>query len=572
MASELDGLRAASGELAGTAATRYPEIAVRAERLEERLAKGRFHVSVLGEFKRGKSTFINALLGRELLPTGVLPLTAVSTEVAFGDPGAVVVHLDGTRTEVGLDDLADYVTEARNPENERQVQRVEAMVPVPLLEPGVVLVDTPGIGSIYLHNTEAARNALLDADGAVLVLSADAPLSDQERELLASLAERQAPTFFVLNKVDHLSPDERDEVRRFVAEAVAAELGRKETLYCLAARPALEARLRAKKLTDDAGDFPAFEADLHEFIARDLVDARLAAARRELGRLGRELSDAVGLEASSLAVDAETLASRVEEFRLAATHERQAMADERTLLTRDAGQLAKRIGDDLYRFAAAAPAKWRRQLEDVARSAPVADVEDQLRAVVEQAVVDRFEVFRQQEADYAEESWAELAERYRYRTEERVNAVRTAAADLFDVQLPRVTVPEVAEERERFFYLFLHVGSSSEAIGRLGRRLLPSSLVRRRMLAQAQRHLTQEFDKHAGRARWDLTQRLEAVRQRFEKAMAAELERTIDAILAAAERAEGLRRSTEVERKKRSADAAAVLDAATRALDLGAGA
>ena len=112
-----------------------------------------------------------------------------------------------------------------------------------LLRPGLVLVDTPGIGSVFGHN-EAAARALLEADGAILVLSADAPLSEEERKLLAALSERQAPTFFVLNRVDHLSPAERDEVARFVSDAVAGELGRKEKLWCLSLRLNLSPRFK----------------------------------------------------------------------------------------------------------------------------------------------------------------------------------------------------------------------------------------------------------------------------------------------------------------------------------------
>jgi hypothetical protein len=78
-----------------SAAGRTGDIAERAQRLGDRLAQGRFHISVLGEFKRGKSTLVNALLAGDVLPTGVLPLTAVATEISFGERRAVVVPLDG---------------------------------------------------------------------------------------------------------------------------------------------------------------------------------------------------------------------------------------------------------------------------------------------------------------------------------------------------------------------------------------------------------------------------------------------------------------------------------------------
>jgi len=172
MSSQLEELGAKAKELADVAADR-PE-GERAARLAERLGAGRFVVSVVGEFNRGKSMLVNALVGAEVLPTGVLPLTAVATEVAYGDPGAVVVLSDGTRRAVSPADVADYVTEERNPANERGVARVEVRGRWPLLAPGVVLVDTPGIASVYRHNTEVAEAALLDADGAVVVLSAGA--------------------------------------------------------------------------------------------------------------------------------------------------------------------------------------------------------------------------------------------------------------------------------------------------------------------------------------------------------------------------------------------------------------
>ena len=86
----------------------------------------------------------------------------------------------------------------------------------------------------------------------------------------------------------------------------------------------------------------------------------------------------------------------------------------------------------------------------------------------------------------------------------RVDAVRTAAADIFEVELPGVPVPEMADERERYFHLLLHVETSTEGVDRLVRRLLPPATVRRRLLEQARRELAEEFDKHAGRAHWDL--------------------------------------------------------------------
>jgi GTP-binding protein EngB required for normal cell division len=549
MESELEELAEAAGDLAAAAANRQG-LADRAGRLAERLARRRFHVSVLGEFKRGKSTLINAMLGTELMPTGVLPLTAVATEVGYGPAGATVVHLDGGAEEIELAQLAEYVTEAGNPANVHNVARVEARVPVELLRPGLVLVDTPGIGSVFRHD-EAAARALLEADGAILVLSADAPLSEEERKLLAALTERRAPTFFVLNRVDHLSAGERDEVARFVSDVVAGELGRKERLWCLSARAALGARLAGRVPAEsEGGDFAAFSAEFARFVELDLVQARLGTGRAELGRLAHELDDSLAIEVASAELDAASRGERVAMLREAASVQHQAFEDERTLLLRDVATLAATIEKALAEFATTEPAKCEGQLLEVARTTAVPQLEDALRRAVENAVRQSFEGFRQAEARRAEESWRRLAEGFRDRTQDRVNAVRAAAADIFQVELPHFAVPQVAEERERFFYLFLSVGRSTESIDRLFRRLLPAPIVRRRLLERAGRDLAGEFDKHAGRARWDLAQRLDAVRRRFEVAMAAELERSVETVLAATVRAEELSSIAEVERQQ----------------------
>ncbi|MGD0344941.1 MAG: dynamin family protein [Acidimicrobiales bacterium] len=569
MTSELDELTATARELA---ATEEPagDIATRARRLGDRLAQRRFHVTVLGEFKRGKSTLVNALLAEDILPTGALPLTAVATEISFGERRAVVEHLDGRRYEIAPDELAEYVTEERNPANERSVARVEVQVPARLLEPGLVLVDTPGLGSIYRHNDEEARRALFDADGAILVLSADSPLSAREQELLGVLAERRAPTFFVLNKIDHLATRERDQVRRFVSDAVAAELGRNEQLWCLSARAAL-ARGEVGRVRDgrEGDDFAAFEAAFEEFVRNDLVEARLVSARRELARLGRALEDAVSLEMVGLALESAELGRRVTEFETEAAGQRQAFEDERTLLARDVAVLMAGLAERLFDFARTAPARHTQELESVAETVPVGRLQDALQSTVEKAVQEGFEEFRRAEADRVEQAWTTLAERFRSRTEERVNRVRQAAADLFTISLPAVAVPAVAAERERFFYLFLKIEPSGEDLLRAGRRLLPPSLVRRRLLARACAELTREFDKHAGRARWDLTQRLDSVRRQFEAAMGEELDGAINAIKAAAARAEELRQANESERDHRLAAAQVARQAALHALSFG---
>lgn len=533
----------------------HDDIGERARRVAERLAMGRLHLAVLGEFKRGKSTFLNALVGRPVLPTGVVPVTAVATFVVSGDPAVTITYLDGSTQPLGTqEDLADYVSEERNPGNVRQVREVEVRVPSALLSSGLVLVDTPGIGSVHRHNDQVAQSTLLEADGAIVVLSADSPLSDRERALLARVTERQGPTYFVLNKVDHLSADELGQVRRFVEEQVAESLGHPVALWCVASLRALQAKQVGVTPGAEAGEFAALESELARFVDEDLARERPVAARRELRNLAAELLERLDVIEAALALDESTLADRVERFRSAASEERRALSDDCAVMSRDVAALGQQIGDDLHRFAADASTRWDEQLDAAAARRPRRELEEVLSGAVEQAVEETFESFRRDHATRVDRLWHELAERRRRGVERRINELRQLATDLFDVRLPVVRVPEVAEEEQRFFYLFVRVGSQNEGLVRLARWMLPAHVARRRLAEHAKARLRREMDKHAGRAHFDLVQRLDATCKHFEADLRSELDRSVASVLQAAERAEELRRQTHEERTARLAD------------------
>ena len=147
-------------------------------------------VAVFGRFKAGKSSFLNHLTGRAVLPIGVVPLTAVITRLRYGEAErASVKFLNGTRKDIPLADIGLYVGENENPNNQKQVAAVE--VELPELKPYAPLqfVDTPGLGSAFLHNTEVALNWLPNVGAALVAVSSDAPLSARDLNLLEELRQ-----------------------------------------------------------------------------------------------------------------------------------------------------------------------------------------------------------------------------------------------------------------------------------------------------------------------------------------------------------------------------------------------
>lgn len=185
-----------------------------------RLQALRLEVAVVGEFKRGKSSLLNALVGREVLPVGVLPLTAVPTVLEQGEEALVVEYTDGHQDQHPLGQVASFVTEEANPGNRLGVARVTARLHTPLLDAGVRLVDTPGVGSVHEHNTRSTDAYLPNLDAAVLVTSADPPISAAERAFLERVLAHAVRLFVALNKADYLAAGDLDRTVAFTERVV----------------------------------------------------------------------------------------------------------------------------------------------------------------------------------------------------------------------------------------------------------------------------------------------------------------------------------------------------------------
>jgi GTP-binding protein EngB required for normal cell division len=541
--------------------------AERALRLAERSEAQRFHIAVLGEFKRGKSTLVNALIGRPLLPSGVVPVTTVVTEVHFGDDreGALVVFEDGSSREVAVEEIARFVSERDNPANELGVRRVEVRVGRRLGAPGVVLVDTPGVASVSERQTLAARQALTDSDAAVVVLSVDAPLSESEGGLLSDLAGRGAEVFVVVNKCDHLSGPEVAEVRDFLSGHLERLLGTRARLYFVSARLALDAGADDGRVQPAEPGFDAFRRDLEAFLGDDLAAARDRANAAELDRLTAALSEAVAIERAAAQMDVAVLHDRLERFQAAADDVRRAFAADRLVLAHAVAEIGEAVSASLRSGPEEAAQRAWPKVEASVSGLRGRALDRALDDAVSAAVMGSFDPMRHAVEAAADEAWARAAEDFAVRLRQHVQALRTAANALFEVHLPEPALPTVAGQRERFSYFFLQVESPGTSLVRALRTVWRTERARRGMLARARRQLASELDKHAGRARFDVLQRLDTVSRRFVTAMAEELEQTEASIVAAATSAQRTLESTESQQAAREAERSLALSVAAEA-------
>jgi GTP-binding protein EngB required for normal cell division len=248
------------------------ELHTRITELFTRLAEDRFNLAVVGRFSRGKSTLMNAILGVDRLPMGILPLTSVITSVTYASREDIRIEFEHGRMdyEIRMSELADYVTERGNPRNIKRVARARIGLPVELLRRGFYFVDTPGLGSNIVENARTTEGFLPEADAFLMVSGYDAPLSDDEIRVARTLARLGRRVFFVLNKQDVVSEAERREVYRYVQDRLIEIFGgTAPQLFSVSARVALQGKLAADAARLESSGVTALEEELTRFLIED---------------------------------------------------------------------------------------------------------------------------------------------------------------------------------------------------------------------------------------------------------------------------------------------------------------
>lgn len=270
---------------------RHDPVAEEASRaLLARLAQDTFTVAVVGQFSRGKTTLLNALLGAEYLPTGALPLTSVLTRIEYGSTPEAAYRRRGSDTvlPIAVSEVPDLVARAGTRRAELQVTAVEIRLPAELLRLGVTFVDTPGVGGSDAGTSAITYGFLPDADAVLFVTSADSALNATDLTLLEQVPA-QTHVFCVVNKRDLVGPDEEDAVVRAVRRALAGQWPQDTAeVFPLSALHGLQARLRL--IPDPAADDGGV-ADFETRLAAFLTASRAPMALRNVLDRARTIAD-----------------------------------------------------------------------------------------------------------------------------------------------------------------------------------------------------------------------------------------------------------------------------------------
>jgi hypothetical protein len=503
--------------------------------LENKLRDEVFNLVAAGQFKRGKSSVINALLGEPLLPVGVIPLTSVVTEVRYGGSvSACVVFESGERRQVAIDALHDYATETGNPRNVKGVREVLISYPSTWLESGVRLVDTPGIGSVFEHNTDVTQRYLPQADAVLFVGSVDQPMSRAELDFLESIRPFAAKIFCLLNKTDYLTPDELQESLTFSRRVIETALGVSVPIYPISARRALDGKRNGDAEAQAASGFPAFEQALRAFMTdeKELIWVRSIA--QNVLRILAQARLQVNLELAALAAPLDQVQRNLAAFVTKKHEVLRVRAEYYVLIESNAKALLKNdVEPALESFKLGEQSRlaglieqWSHELRSLG-SRQFADALEKRISIEVRAAYDGW--IAGEEPKIAQ-AFDRICSRFWGDIQATINDLLTYSASLFNLQFEAASHSSLWSAKSAFTYKFWFEPAGLKTITSSLILALPTMLGERLIIRQMRRRGEELVEIHAGRIRYDFDERLKSNVGTFSRELLTRIDATVAGI------------------------------------------
>jgi GTP-binding protein EngB required for normal cell division len=487
----------------------------------ERISEGRFYVACVGQFKRGKSTLLNALMGESLLPSGVTPVTAVPTILRFGGRRRARVRLGSDAwTDIGIAELEQYASEAANPENRKGVAALEVFVPNPLLEQGMCFVDTPGIGSVFSGNTAATQAFLPHIDAAIVVIGADPPIAGDELALVENVARQIPDILFVLNKADRATSNEREAAVTFARQVLQNGLRRPvRTIFEVSALEQLVEQTGSK---GDWLELVAALQKLNQDSGRQIVRA---SASRTLRRLSHQLRVVVNEEREAMTRPFEESETRIGRLREVVFQAEQSLNDLSYLFSGEQQRLSKAFGDHRSQFLQAVNATAHNQLASIRSRLPRTPGPRYRRVVmkVAQDVARRHTMpWLESEEQKAENAYREITKRFT----ELANGFLLRAQNIGGAEM--ALLPSELESGQAFrarsefhFHEYMELANPASPVRYVADLILGMAFAHSRIAADAHDFLDRLLETNSERVRNDLEHRVSESRRRLESEIRA---------------------------------------------------
>ena len=237
----------------------------------DKLESHSFQIAVFGRVSSGKSSLLNYILGSEVLPVGVNPITAVPTRIAYGGaPKVKISYVDGKTEEAAIVRLEEFVSEQHNPGNAKHVTRIVVELPSNRLREGVVFVDTPGLGSLATAGAAETLAYLPQCDLGVVLVDAGSTLTEEDVLTVQRLYEAATPVLVLLSKADLLVPEDRARATQYMTNQLESQLGVKVSVRAVSIK---ESKLLDQWFLDEIQPLYAKHRDLAQESLRRKIGA-----------------------------------------------------------------------------------------------------------------------------------------------------------------------------------------------------------------------------------------------------------------------------------------------------------
>ena len=508
------------------------QIATDARSAAERIAEGRFYVACVGQFKRGKSTLLNALIGHPILPSGIVPVTAVPTIMRFGQRYGARLRLQrGEWAEIAVHEIEQYVTEEKNPQNRKGVAGVEVFVPSPLLLKGMCFVDTPGLGSVFESNSAATHAFLPHIDAAVAVIGADPPIAGDELELVETISKQVQDILFVLSKADRVTEEQRAAAIFFARQVLENRL--QHPVPFIFEISALEQIQKG----GSQRDWDRLVASLEQLVERSGQQLVWKASARSLHRLSGQLLAVIKEERDALSRPFEDSEERIGQTRETVSQAVQSLNDLGFLFFGEQQRLSKNFSDRRNVFLNSTRAAAHSELDIALKSLP-RSVGPRYRRTAMQAAqnVARHHVmpWLEGEKKNAEEAYRQIGRRFTGLANEFLVKVRSFGnAELAYLPKELSAEEDFRTGSEFQFYDFVHIAIPASPVRYVVDLLLGAVRAHSLINADAHEFLDRLLETNSERVRNDLENRVSESRRQLE----AEIRSMLRELSAIAERA-----------------------------------
>jgi ribosome biogenesis GTPase A len=403
--------------------------------LVQKLDADRFHLVVVGEFNHGKTTFVNALLGAQVLPVGVTPTTAVIHHLEYADtPRAEVVTMGGERRGISFEEVRRFSVGADPTADQNQglgpndTRYLEVGFPAALLRERIVLVDTPGVNDLSLQRADVTYSYIPKSDAVLFLLDAGQPLKESERVFLQDklLGQSRNKIIFIVTKADIWDDGERTEALKYIRGELGKLMG-EPPLFAISAEAALEGRTEESRM-------PELIDHLTKFLAEERGRILLDNALGEGVGAASVLRRGIDARRRAAAMPREELTRRIEALEKDLAGQSRTIEQRRGAIREEIAAIKAWVRRDLDHFC-----------EDVARQIP---------AMVDSATTDEIKLhlgpfMEKTLVNWAESETKEIAGALEALAEKTIALVRDDAHDVAkrvsstlgpNVQAPNVEV------------------------------------------------------------------------------------------------------------------------------------